>query len=392
MAIDYIQKSGKLIPRCGHSADKPTSPGSISEYWVDTDTDSIWKAKLVSGSGLVWVDITGGGGGGATELSDLTDVNTSTPTNRFALVADGVDWESRLLTALDVSDFDTEVGNHTDVALNTTHRGVVSGNPHVVTASDLSLVIGTDVQIQSAQLDDIDAIVPVKGDMIYYDGVNWVDIPIGTDNHVLKVNVDVPNWEAESGGGGSSPKFTYRGTANSTLNAVVAIGDLGVYPSIRKRLARVGVIQEASITTGNLVEVILSGEVSVVCAETISTGDQLRPYYDDDFLDPNTYIGRVLKWEGDVDDPTSDYGTMLALEAGVVGDTINATLIPAKNPIEDMKIWKLGESRLGRDTWLTEGKEVFQGEEWVLGTSGLGVDTYLGQYEGVLIADGAGEP
>ena len=43
-------------------------------------------------------------GGGASQLSDLSDVNTSTPTNRFVLVADGVDFESRLLVLADVSD------------------------------------------------------------------------------------------------------------------------------------------------------------------------------------------------------------------------------------------------------------------------------------------------
>ena len=38
------------------------------------------------------------------ELVDLSDVNTSTPTNRNVLVADGVDWESRALTEADISD------------------------------------------------------------------------------------------------------------------------------------------------------------------------------------------------------------------------------------------------------------------------------------------------
>lgn len=46
-------------------------------------------------------------GAGVVELSDLSDVNTSTPTNRFALVADGVDFESRALVEADVSDFGT---------------------------------------------------------------------------------------------------------------------------------------------------------------------------------------------------------------------------------------------------------------------------------------------
>lgn len=43
-------------------------------------------------------------GGGATELSDLTDVGVTTPTNRNALMADGDSWESRALVEADISD------------------------------------------------------------------------------------------------------------------------------------------------------------------------------------------------------------------------------------------------------------------------------------------------
>ena len=48
--------------------------------------------------------IGGGGGTGATQLNELTDVNTSTPTDRNVLVADGVDFESRALVQADISD------------------------------------------------------------------------------------------------------------------------------------------------------------------------------------------------------------------------------------------------------------------------------------------------
>lgn len=40
---------------------------------------------------------------GVSELSDLSDVNTSTPTDKFILVADGTDFESRLLLEADIS-------------------------------------------------------------------------------------------------------------------------------------------------------------------------------------------------------------------------------------------------------------------------------------------------
>lgn len=59
------------------------------------------------------------GGGSASELSDLSDVNTSTPTNRNVLVADGTDWESRALTEADISDLGSYItASSTDTLTN----------------------------------------------------------------------------------------------------------------------------------------------------------------------------------------------------------------------------------------------------------------------------------
>jgi len=47
---------------------------------------------------------------------------------------------------------------HSDIALNTTHRGLVAGNPHVVTPAELNLVIGTDTQAHGDVLDDLNTL------------------------------------------------------------------------------------------------------------------------------------------------------------------------------------------------------------------------------------------
>jgi len=58
------------------------------------------------------------------ELSDLTDVNTSTPTNRNVLVADGTDWESRALVEADISDLQNySLVGHTHVEADITDLG-----------------------------------------------------------------------------------------------------------------------------------------------------------------------------------------------------------------------------------------------------------------------------
>jgi len=74
--------------------------------------------EITLGTGLTMVGTTlsstGGGGGSVSELSDLADVNTSTPTNRNALIADGVDFESRALVEADISDLGTYLAS-TDI-------------------------------------------------------------------------------------------------------------------------------------------------------------------------------------------------------------------------------------------------------------------------------------
>lgn len=91
------------------------------------------------------VDVTiASAGGGASQLSDLSDVNTSTPTNRNVLVADGVDFESRALVEADISDLGTYLTNI---------NGEVIG--------DLSNVTITGPG--------------VSGDVLQWSGAAWVD-------------------------------------------------------------------------------------------------------------------------------------------------------------------------------------------------------------------------
>jgi len=108
--------------------------GTSLEFYTEPDGGGISKAFVIDDDATFWIHVSGagtsptnntgirnnsgtmqfknsagswtnmGGGGGVSELSDLSDVNTSTPTNRNVLVADGVDWESRALTEADISD------------------------------------------------------------------------------------------------------------------------------------------------------------------------------------------------------------------------------------------------------------------------------------------------
>ena len=66
----------------------------------------------------------------------------------------------------DGSDHSIVGSNTTAIGLNTTHRGLASGNPHVVTPTELSLVIGADTQAWDAGLDSLAALGYVSDSMI----------------------------------------------------------------------------------------------------------------------------------------------------------------------------------------------------------------------------------
>jgi hypothetical protein len=146
-----------------------TNGSGVLTWSTDTPTDNQVLAFKSVDSTLHWIDNGTGGGGGATDINDLGDVSIVSAASGDVLRHNGTAWvdyaDSNFLaranhtgtqTASTISDFDTEVSNNTSVASNTTHSGLTN-NPHSVTAAQLSLVVGTDVQAHSATLDQVAA-------------------------------------------------------------------------------------------------------------------------------------------------------------------------------------------------------------------------------------------
>lgn len=139
---NYIDLRGKLP---NTSAGSVTGSSGITTLLGLTDTPSSYVGeagkKLVVNVGETALELIDALT--ATEVVDLTDAGDSTlhyhATDRARANHTGTQ------TASTISDFDTEVGNHTDVSANTTHRGLITGNPHSVTATEVGLGNVTNV-------------------------------------------------------------------------------------------------------------------------------------------------------------------------------------------------------------------------------------------------------
>jgi len=173
---------------------------------------------------LAWAIATGGG---ASAINDLTDVVISgTPADNEVLAYDtsSGDWinqtpgEAGLSasghghTASNISDFDTEVGNHTDVTDNTTHSGTTTGNPHSLELADLSNVVITSVG---------------DNDIIGYDsGGNFInqtasELGLSVTGH-SHVAIDVTDFDTEVANNTAVAANTDKISFDATASAKVA--------------------------------------------------------------------------------------------------------------------------------------------------------------------------
>jgi len=130
--------------------------------------------------------------------------------------------------------------SHSDVVLNTTHRGLTN-NPHTVTPAQLSLVIGTDVQAYGAGLDDLSAlgsptsdgqfIVATGAGTYQFESGNTVrtSLGLGTEDSLTFAGLDLTGITD-----GNIPYMSASGFADSSIKqdgTDIKIGDSTNYTS-----------------------------------------------------------------------------------------------------------------------------------------------------------------
>ncbi len=128
ITADFVNSSIEINTESVFLADNPSLTGSATRGSIGYVNGDLFRIKKPTNNGTEHLDLNINaltanrslvfsntdityngtsllsGGGGASQLIDLSDVNTSTPTNRHVLIADGVDFESRLLVENDISD------------------------------------------------------------------------------------------------------------------------------------------------------------------------------------------------------------------------------------------------------------------------------------------------
>lgn len=126
----------------------------------------------------------------------------------------------------------------------------------------LGLVIGTDVQAAHAYLSDIAAITANQGDIIYFNGTDWVDLAPGTSGQFLKTLGAAANpiWDTPSGGAAATT--TSAGIVELATAAEYRTGtDTGRVPAIDQIWAS---LAEVTLTDNTTVTISLADGIDFV--------------------------------------------------------------------------------------------------------------------------------
>lgn len=130
-----------------------------------------------NGGGQVTVTTGGGGGGGDVSTAQLNYVSG------IAVYSSG-----------------QAISNQSNITALSTASGIAT-SLLAVSGTATSLVATSGIATYaSGNTANISFGSNAEGDLLYHNGTNFIRLPKGTDDYILKMNGNVPNWEADTGG------------------------------------------------------------------------------------------------------------------------------------------------------------------------------------------------
>lgn len=205
----FIRSTGSLLITGNITASSLITSGGTSSDFVKGDgtLDSSVYLSDAPSDGNEYVRLNGtwsiATGGGASQLTDLSDVNTAIPTNRNVLIADGVDWESRALVEADISDLQSYLITESDPiftaseAFNITAADITNlSNLSGINSGDQTSIVGitgTKAQFDTSLTDGNFLYV---GDVVSFPGFTDLATDYGYTPNSYGTNQQVPFMNA----------------------------------------------------------------------------------------------------------------------------------------------------------------------------------------------------
>lgn len=115
-----------------------------------------------------------------------------------------------------------------------------------ISSESLSLL---PLTTRTAWFNAIAPATPAKGDILYFDATNWVDLPIGTTGQVLTVASALPSWAGSAAGAPSTSTYIIQ-TADVGLANAQVLGSLST--GLLKVATTTGILSTASAGTDYL--------------------------------------------------------------------------------------------------------------------------------------------
>lgn len=212
------------------------------------DADDSYNLKYVA-----WSEV--GGGGGASQLSDLSDVVSATNTNRFVLVANGTTgYVGRALVEADISDLGSYLTAETnDLTAAVVWDDVPDAN---ITQSSVTQHQGA-LTITESQISDLGSYISdISGETIQ--SLSNVVVTAVTDNEILAYDNGSGNWINQTA--------AEAGLASASHSHATSDITSGTFADAR--------ISESSVTQHQAALSITESQISDLGTYVATTGDQ----------------------------------------------------------------------------------------------------------------------